>query len=72
MQLVGETPVAERYLWASAAHMLRLHGDGAQDEINRRIDAMKAARDVAGEATWINIGQCLTAMTESDPEAARN
>jgi hypothetical protein len=72
MQLIGGTPVAERYLWACAAHVHRLHGDRAHDEIQRRIYAMKAAGDAAGEATWINIARCLTAMTESDPDEARN
>lgn len=43
--------------------MLRVYGDGARDEVNRRIDAMNAAGDFAGHATWVNISLCLIALT---------
>ncbi len=43
--------------------MLSRYGDGARDEVNRRIDAMNAAGDFAGHATWVNISLCLIAMT---------
>lgn len=68
MQLVGGSPISERELWACAAHMLRRYGESARDEVNRRIDAMNAAGDFAGHATWVNISLCLVAMTVKPTE----
>ena len=63
MQQDLKSPVAERYLWACAAEALRVYGDGARDEIDRRIEAMAAAGDDAGHATWVNIALCLIVLT---------
>ncbi|WP_426163145.1 hypothetical protein [Sandarakinorhabdus sp. DWP1-3-1] len=43
--------------------MLQRYGESARDEVNGRIDAMAAADDPAGYATWLNISLCLIALT---------
>ena len=63
MQLVGGSPISDKELWACAAHMLKQYGDGARDEVNRRIDSMNEECDFAGHATWVNISLCLIELT---------
>ena len=63
MQLVSGSPLSETQLWARAAHMLREYGDGARDEVNRRIDRTNATGDFQGHATWVNVSLCLIALT---------
>lgn len=62
MQFVSGSPLSETQLWARAAQMVREYGDGARDEVNRRIDRTNTTGDFQGHATWMNVSLCLVAM----------
>ncbi|SEH12554.1 hypothetical protein SAMN05428974_0501 [Sphingopyxis sp. YR583] len=54
----------ERHVWACAAAVERLHGEGAARFVAERIGALALAGDAAGVAMWKAIAARLDAMTQ--------
>lgn len=62
--------IHERDVWQAAQMLIEQHGDGAAVQAATRLDEMRNAGDIDGQAVWAAIRKAVVELANKIPDGA--